>query len=286
MLKPVSSSHFHIPRFHSHRSESAETRHAVHRIIQRLSQCIPSFYMKGVSWKCHDAGIQERAVKICRRNMTVPGAAPLSRKPLSDGTHIDVSGPGITASTRCRLEKEFNISITPVYIGGKEIGYVFGDAPENISQVHVTCNGDTRNQREFVKPAGVSLKFISPENAQVMVENGEAFRKGAEGNIEYRSADESISDTWSIKPVKDCLLETVSGDNYPRIVPDPDRLAFYVKQQKDAGKPVNVMMLNPNATGIHLTDVIQGLSDTFRQISGLLYGYSRPENAPATVQRV
>ncbi|MCU7149751.1 hypothetical protein J3T40_21120 [Salmonella enterica] len=283
MLKPVS---VHTPRFHHHRSEPAKTGHTTHRIIQRLSRCMPSFCMKGVLRKCHDVGIQERAVKTCRQNMTAPGAAPLSRSPLSDGTHIDVSGPGITASTRYRLEKEFNISITPVYTGGKEIGYVFGDAPENISQVHLTCNGDARNQKGFVKPASVSLKFIAPENAQSVVENGEAFRKGAEGNIEYRRADESIGDAGSIKPVRDYLLETVSGDNDPRIAHNPDGLAFYVKQQKDAGKPINVMMLNPNATGIHVTDVIQGLNDTFRQMSGLLCGHSHPENASATVRRV
>ncbi|EAX1391638.1 hypothetical protein JO04_20200 [Salmonella enterica subsp. enterica serovar Give] len=195
MLKPVS---VHTPRFHHHRSEPAKTGHTAHRIIQRLSRCMPSFCMKGVSRKCHDAGIQERAVRTCRQNMTAPGAASLSRNPLSDGTHIDVSGLGVTASTRCRLEKEFNISITPVYTGGKEIGYVFGDAPENISQVHLTCNGDARNQKGFVKPASVSLKFIAPENVQSMVENGEAFWKGAEGNIEYRYADESIGDAGSI----------------------------------------------------------------------------------------
>lgn len=283
MIKPVS---VHTPRFHHHRSEPVKTGHVAHRIIQRLSRCMPSFYMKGIFRKCHDAGIQERAVKTCRQNMTAPGADPLSRNPLSDGTHIDVSGPGITASTRCRLEKEFNISITPVYTGGKEIGYVFGDAPENISQVHLTCNGDARNQKGFVKPAGVSLKFIAPENAQSVVENGEAFRKGAEGNIEYRCADELIGDAESIKPVKDYLLDAVSRDNDPRIAHNPDGLAFYVKQQKDAGKPVNVMMLNPNATGIHVTDVIQGLNDTFRQMSGVLCGHSRPENASATVQRI
>ncbi|EAA9231925.1 hypothetical protein JO04_20195 [Salmonella enterica subsp. enterica serovar Give] len=86
--------------------------------------------------------------------------------------------------------------------------------------------------------------------------------------------------------MKDYLLEAVSGDNDPRIVHNSDGLAFYVKQLKDAGKPVNVMMLNPNATGIHVTDVIQELNDTFRQMSGLLCGHSHPENAPATVRRV
>ncbi|AXD36038.1 hypothetical protein DQY66_22020 [Salmonella enterica subsp. enterica serovar Utah] len=64
------------------------------------------------------------------------------------------------------------------------------------------------------------------------------------------------------------------------------RLAFYIKQLKDTGKPVNVMTLNPNATGIHLTDVIQGLNDTFRQVPGLICGHCRPENASATVQKV
>ncbi|EAZ1917562.1 TPA: hypothetical protein O7Y06_002859 [Salmonella enterica] len=283
MLKPVS---VHTSRFHHHRSEPAKTGHAVRRIIQRLSRCMPSFYMKGASQKFPDAGIQERAVRSCHQNMSAPGTGPLSLKPLSDGAHIDVSAPGITASARSKLEKEFNISVTPVYISGKEIGYVFGDSPENINQIHLTCHGYGCNQRDFVKPAGVSLKFIVPENTLAMVEDGEVIRKVAEGRIEYRDPDEQICDAGSTRTVKDYLLEAVTGDHHTRITHNADGLAFYIKQLKDTGKPVNVMTLNPNATGIHLTDVIQGLNDTFRQVPGLICGHCRPENASATVQRV
>ncbi|EAX6862219.1 hypothetical protein AII01_24425 [Salmonella enterica] len=103
----------------------------------------------------------------------------------------------------------------------------------------------------------MSLKFIVPENTLAMVEDGEVIRKVAEGGIEYRDPDEQICDAGSTRTVKDYLLEAVTGDHYTRMTHNADWLAFYIKQQKDTGKPVNVMTLNPNATGIHLTDVIQ-----------------------------
>ncbi|WP_336603336.1 putative adhesin [Salmonella enterica] len=150
----------------------------------------------------------------------------------------------------------------------------------------MTCHGYGCNQRNFVKPAGVSLKFIVPENTLAMVEDGEVIRKVAEGGIEYRDPDEQICDAGSTRTVKDYLLEAVTGNHYTRMTHNADWLAFYIKQLKDTGKPVNVMTLNPNAAGIHLTDVIQGLNDTFRQVPGLICGHCRPENASATVQKV
>lgn len=298
MLKPVSASRLHIPRFHSHCSGSAETRHTAHRIIQRLSNRIHSAFTREGGQKSSDNGIQERSVKTYNQNITEyqkksgispvsPGAykmktGPLSRERLSDGAHIDVTRPGITADTRSEIEKDFNISITPVCIGGKEIGYVFGSAPENVDQIYLTCHGYGCHQKDFIKPSGVSLKFIVPENTNALVHVGEDIQKVAEGTMEYNKPGEQIYDSESIRPVRNYLLEAITG----RLSHQPEWMGYCVKQLKDTGKPINVMVLNPNATGIHLTDVIQGLNDTFKRMPGLVCGHCRPMTESATTQRV
>ncbi|ELH9453249.1 hypothetical protein RQX78_003801 [Salmonella enterica] len=298
MLKPVSSSHFHIPRFHSHRSESAETRHTAHRIIQRLSNSMRSASSRWAERKSCDNGIQERSVKTYNQSITnsqkksetpsvPPGSdkmrtGPLSRERLSDGEYIDVSRPGITADIRSSLEKDLNISITPVYIGGKEIGYVFGSTPENVDRIYLRCHGYGSNKKEFIKPSGVSLKFIVPENTIALARVGEDIQKVAEGTMAYNKPDEQIYDSESIRPVRDYSLEAVTD----RLLHQPEWMGYCVKQLKDMGKPLNVMVLNPNATGIRLSDVIQGLNDTFKRMPELVCGHCRPITESATTLRV
>ncbi|HAK5293708.1 TPA: hypothetical protein H1V50_003856 [Salmonella enterica] len=59
---------------------------------------------------------------------------------------------------------------------------------------------------------------------------------------------------------------------------DSTHCAKNVQKLKNKGTPVNLMVLNPHAEGIHLKDVIQGVNDTFRRMPELILSNCRGEN--------
>ncbi|EBP0843364.1 hypothetical protein NW381_001355 [Salmonella enterica] len=207
--------------------------------------------------------------------------APLGLGTLSTGSGIDVLAPWLTQEARLNLENNYDISITPVRVCGKEIGYVFGQSRSDVGKIYLSCHGNGRNQVDFEKPVGVALKFIAPNNHRLFCEPSET-ENVAKGDILYKEKNEQIYAADSKKNLKNYYLSGFEPDTVRDFLhADSINCAKDVQDLKNKGTPINLMVLNPYAEGIHLKDVIQGVNDTFHRMPELILSHCRGENENA-----
>ncbi|HCZ4708985.1 TPA: hypothetical protein O3H02_004673 [Salmonella enterica subsp. enterica serovar Saintpaul str. CFSAN004144] len=279
MLLPVKS---HISHFYLQHSQLTETGHTERRIIRRVVNRIRSVSSHNTSQtKAFSLDARGQGQSIRTREFsplppkTTMRKGPLPPNSVSDGRFIRVSGADISSETRYELENKYSISITPVCINGKEIGYIFGShTSRDIGQILLLCHGDGRFSDDFTKPADVGLKFVAPPNGRLHILSDELFTKRvAEGNVEY---SDPIYKTGNSESVKNYFLGALHPSTYA--LGNPEKLANHIRYLKDENKPINVMVINSKAEIIRLADVIQGVNDTLHRMPELICGHCRPED--------
>ncbi|ENT2754148.1 putative adhesin [Escherichia coli] len=233
--------------------------------------------------------IQERSVKHDTQNNSrieeqSPLPPPLPPKlrrgvfgweELSTGSNIEVSKTWLTEETRLNLEKKYDISITPVFVGNKEIGYVFGQNRRDVGKIYLSCHGSGEDVEKFEKPASVNLKFIAKDGHDLLVFSESALTKHvAKNHIAYKNPDKQVYAYDNKEMLKNYHL---MGDTEWRYK-DSEKCAMDVAALKRERMPINLMVLNPNAEEIHLKDVIQGVNDTFRRMPELILSNCRGED--------
>ncbi|WP_162785949.1 hypothetical protein [Salmonella enterica] len=206
---------------------------------------------------------------------------PVGRGELSTGSGITISAPWLTEETRRDLEKKYDISVTPVRTGGKEIGYVFGQRPGDIGKIFLFCHGTGEDTVDFEKPVGVALKFVVAKNHDIYVNAHSLVENVAKGRVIYKKTDEQIYNSDSKKMIKNYDLDGFyEGHEYHYST----NCAKHVHELKNKGIPINLMVLSPCAHGVYLKDVIQGVNDTFRRMPELILGNCRGENEYAKIE--
>lgn len=210
-----------------------------------------------------------------------PRMGPVGRGELSTGSGITVSAPWLTEESRRDLEKKYDISVTPVRTGGKVIGYVFGQRPEDIGKIFLFCHGTGEDTVDFEKPAGVALKFIAAKNHLLFVNEHSLVENVAKGRVIYKKKDEQIYNYDSKKMIKNYDFDGFyEGQEYHYST----NCAKHVHELKNKGIPINLMVLSPYVHGVYLKDVIQGVNDTFRRMPELILGNCRGENEYAKTE--
>lgn len=211
-----------------------------------------------------------------------PRMGPVGYGKLSIGSGITISGQWLTEENLRNLEKKYDISITPVRVCGKEIGYIFGQAPRDIGRIFLDCHGSGMDVEVFEKPVGVTLKFIAAKNRVLNLIGGERFltKNVAKGRVLYKKTDEQIYESDSKKMLKNYSLSGFEPDSYNYYC-DSKNCAKNVKKLKNKGTLINLMVLNPYADGVYLKDVIQGVNDTFRRMPELILSNCRGESENA-----
>ncbi|WNI88019.1 putative adhesin [Citrobacter portucalensis] len=275
--------HRHISGSHQRIQEPIEVGRLGNRTV-RVRNAIRNFFHR--SGTSHSQEIADKKQKICERSVKLGAGnnkdapSPLRRGPvgigeLSTGSGITVSKSWVTEEARCNLEKKYNISITPVIVEGKEIGYVFGQNRSDIGKIYLNCHGTSKNVNDFEKPVGVALKFVTPKDHNLIASSARLADNVAEGRVLYETPSEQTNGADNKKTLKNYSL---SGFTERFHYGNSENCAISAGALKFKGKPINLMVLNPNAKGIHLTDVIQGVNDTFHRMPELILAHCRGEN--------
>lgn len=254
----------HFQHLHQRTHNSSKTGHLGSRIIRVRDGIHNVFHHKKTEGDSVKTGIFHRFVK-----KTPVGPLSGTKNRLSNGSHICVSDVWEKKDVMHDIEKSFNITITPIYLSGKEIGYIFGNSPDNINQIYLSCHG-TKSSNSFIKPKGIDLKFVVPDNTTHVGSEMMDIANAARGKIIYEKPDEQIYDSKTCKVVPNYWLDGKREMHLGHVSYNPVLLANHIKELKNEGCTSNVMVLNPNAKNIQLTDVLQGLNDTFGRVPELI----------------
>ena len=128
----------------------------------------------------------------------------------------------------------------------------------------------TKSSNSFIKPKGIDLKFVVPDNTTHLGFEMMDIANAARGKIIYEKPDEQIYDSKTCKVVPNYWLDGKREMHLGQVSNNPVLLANHIKELKNEGCTSNVMVLNPNAKNIQLTDVLQGLNDTFGRVPELI----------------
>ncbi|EBP0843347.1 hypothetical protein NW381_001336 [Salmonella enterica] len=139
----------------------------------------------------------------------------------------------------------------------------------------MSCHGSGVDVEKFEKPARVNLKFIAKDGHDLGGGSEFALAKHvAKNHIVYKNPDKQVYAYDNKEMLKNYHLMGHTERRHK----DSEKCAMDVAALKRKGMPVNLMVLNPNAEGIHLKDVIQGVNDTFRRMPELILSNCRGED--------
>lgn len=196
MVDSISQYHKHISGSHQYIQKSSGTSHLGNRIIRNDMRNISHRLGTPHSQERtnHGPRIQERSIKqqIHENQKNAPirlRTGPLRPGQLSDGSGIrtDIPVSVLCDRTRCDMEKEYGISITPIMVNGREIGHVYGThTSRDVEQIFLLCHGRGMDVEEFKKPIDVSLKFVIPKGYLGKLVPFKLAERVAEGNVLYK----------------------------------------------------------------------------------------------------
>lgn len=288
MVDSISQYHKHISGSHQYIQKSNGTSHLGNRIIRNDMRNISHRLGTPHSQERtnHGPRIQERSIKqqIHENQKNAPirlRTGPLRPGQLSDGSGIrtDIPVSVLCDRTRCDMEKEYGISITPIMVNGREIGHVYGThTSRDVEQIFLLCHGRGMDVEEFKKPIDVSLKFVIPKGYLGKVVPFKLAERVAEGNVLYKKKDGQIYEAGEEKMLPNYLLSDNISNNDSLLTESPKKCAEFVRDMKNKGKPFNLLQINMFANNISLKDVIQGINDTFHRMPTLILACCRGES--------
>jgi hypothetical protein len=218
-----------------------------------------------------------RVDNLARAETLLAQAGYGTRTRLSDGDGISVWGTDLPPAMRSSLAKEHGITITPLVINGKEIAYLFGARSENNSTCLLSCHGYGVNQGTFDLPAGIEMDFAATRNNVLHSETLDFARHLMQDRVVFAYEDQ-IYDS----PGRKATNYTLDGGIYT----SPSDAAEFIGEmhRRGSARPFDFVLLNRQAQGVHLADLLQAFQDTFGQLPATLINhFCRRQDANAGI---
>lgn len=189
-----------------------------------------------------------------------------------DGSGIEVSGSDVPADLRAELERKYGVTVRPLVIAGREIGYrLEGDITPS-DTVMVSCHGDGVGQGVFSKPADVEFRFAAPRNMVL----DSATRRYALLLTNRAPFDHDDSQVYGAD-VKYAVDYQLSGGIHTTAA----MAAEFLHRMREAGTPLpfDVALVNGHADGVRFSHLTLALQDSLQgKLRTLICHFCRPQD--------
>lgn len=180
---------------------------------------------------------------------------------------VKVNRLALSSTEIIKLEENFNVDVTPLMLNGKQIAVLIQKKDQALGVVDIVAHGAGAESLSFLKPEGVELNFLTPDNTKLTTLNG-FMGEHAEFLDRLKFNRINFSHESQIYPVMEMHVKDydLDGSGLPEFNGFND-IARYVGSQKIEENasigPISVVSINPFALGIRLSDIISVLKHTF-----------------------